>query len=50
MFDVLMFFMSGLAFGVALTFTYYDNREKKQEWEAILAKIETIELRGGNGK
>ena len=36
--ETLLFFMSGLTLGIALTYTYYDSREREEKFNALLAK------------
>jgi len=37
--ETLLFFMSGLTLGIALTYTYYDSREREEKFNALLAKV-----------
>ena len=37
--ETLLFFMSGLTLGIALTYTYYDSKEREEKFNALLAKV-----------
>ena len=39
MMEPFLFFMSGLTVGVALVYTYFDNKMKEERLNALLAKI-----------
>ena len=37
-----LFFMSGLTLGIAMTYTYYDAKARRERMNAMLIKIRTL--------
>jgi len=37
-----LFFMSGLTLGIAMTYTYYDAKARRERMDAMFIKIRTL--------
>ena len=40
--ETFLYFMSGLTLGIAMTYTYYDAKARRERMDAMFAKIKTI--------
>ena len=40
--ETLLFFMSGLTLGIAMTYTYYDAKARRERMDAVFAKIKSM--------
>ena len=41
--ETLLFFMSGLTLGIAMTYTYYDARARRERMDAMFAKVKAMD-------
>ena len=41
--ETLLYFMSGLTLGIAMTYTYYDAKARRERMDAMFAKIKVMD-------
>ena len=41
--ETLLFFMSGLTLGIAMTYTYYDAKARRERMDAMFAKVKAMD-------
>ena len=41
--EIFFYFMSGLTLGIAMTFTYYDNKARRERMDAMFAKVKAMD-------
>ena len=45
--ETLLYFMSGLTLGIAMTYTYFDSKAKRERMDAVLIKIRSMNTKEG---
>ena len=40
--ETLLFFMSGFTLGIAMTYTCYDSKARRERMDAVFAKIKSM--------
>jgi hypothetical protein len=40
--ETLLFFMSGFTLGIAMTYTYFDSKARRERMEAVFVKIKSM--------
>jgi len=40
--ETLLFFMSGFTLGIAMTYTYYDAKARRERMDAMFAKVKSM--------
>jgi len=40
--ETFLFFMSGLTLGIAVTYTYYDAKAKREQMDAMFSKLRML--------
>ena len=41
--ETFLYFMSGLTLGIAMTYTYYDAKARRERMDAMFAKIKVMD-------
>ena len=41
--EIFFYFMSGLTLGIAMSFTYYDAKARRERMDAMFAKIKVMD-------
>ena len=48
--ETFLYFMSGLTLGIAISFTYYDAKARRERMDAMFAKIKVMDNNSNNNK
>jgi hypothetical protein len=46
--EIFFYFMSGLTLGIAMTYTYYDAKARRERMDAMFAKIKVMDNNSNN--
>ena len=41
--EIFFYFMSGLTLGIAMTYTYYDAKARRERMDAMFAKVKAMD-------